>query len=397
MNLAQLLEGPADITYKGQTFRSAATLGVRSSQATKSIASAAYGPIGQRAQQPAVQITLKPVGEFSAALAAILLPWTNPKIGQFVTPVSSWTSTNVDTGTNKINIAAHGLRLGMPCMLGTFGTLPTGVDAATLYYVGVPDADHITLHATSADAIAGTSPIALTAAGAGVSSLVEQEPLVVHTFTNNQITFPVAAVVGMPSLEFSATATLFDTVTFECFRKNNAAWSDANSLYSVAFVPYAPSGPDPTLVKQQSYTAQWGAVAPFSSFTARGSIKVRFNLGLAATETDAVGIVSRKITSLTAAITCSPAGMSEDQLVTYLDLQGVGAARGAERTKNDFIVSGANGDVFARFYDAALRDVPEQFDATNPRAGELSWETSRKITAGVVKPVFAVGVTLPGA
>jgi hypothetical protein len=138
-------------------------------------------------------------------------------------------------------------------------------------------------------------------------------------------------------------------------------------------------------------------VAPFSSFVSHAPVKVQFNLGLAPYESDELGLLSEIITGLTARISASPLGMTEDQLATYLDIQGAGAARGAERTKNDFIISGAGADVFARFYDAALTDVPQQFDPSNPRAGELVWQTSRKIAAGVVKPVFALGVTLPGA
>jgi hypothetical protein len=48
--------------------------------------------------------------------------------------------------------------------------------------------------------------------------------------------------------------------------------------------------------------------------------------------------------------------------------------------------------VYARFYNAALRASPEQFDATNPRAGTLEWETARKFYgSGAVHPVFALG------
>ena len=113
-------------------------------------------------------------------------------------------------------------------------------------------------------------------------------------------------------------------------------------------------------------------------------------------ETDALGILSREITSLTTTITGAPAGMSEDQLSEFLDLQGVGSGRGVERTAADFLISGAGLDVYARFFNAALRDVPEQFDPTQPRAGQLTWETSRRFkNDGTPEAVFGIGVTAP--
>ena len=396
MNLAQILEGPATVFYKGQRFHSAATLGVKFTQDTLSIPSAAYGPIGQRARQPSVQITFAPVGEFSAALAPILWPWTNPRIGQLVTPVTSWLYSDVDTGTNKIAITAHGITAGMPAMVGTLGTLPSGLVAGTLYYVGAPDANHISFHDTAAHAVANTNLVVLGTQGTSVSQLVEQQPLIVHTLQGNRVTFPVAAVTGMPELRFSAIETLMGGITFECFRKNGAAWSDVGSLFTVDYAPYSYAGPNPALIKTEAYTCQWGLVSPFNSFTTRGPVNARFNLGLAPYETDSLGLLSRKITSLTTTITGSPAGMSEDQLSEFLDLQGVGSGRGVERTAADFLISGAGLDVYARFFNAALRDVPEQFDPTQPRAGQLTWETSRRFkNDGTPEAVFGIGVTAP--
>jgi hypothetical protein len=398
MNLAQILEGPATILYKGQYFHTAGMLGVHFTQESFPIPSAAYGPIGQRARQGSVVLNFQPVGEFDADLVPILWPWRNPRIGQLITPVTSWYYSGVSTITNQIAIVAHGILAGMPAMVGTFGTLPSGLDDSTLYYIGAPDADHVSFHLTQADAIANTSLVALGSAGTEVSQLVEQEPLVVHTLQGNRVTFPVAAVSGMPEIQFSALETIMGGLTIECFRTNNASWSDVDSLYAVDYASYSYPGPDKSKIKTQGYTCAWGAVAPFDSFYCRGPVRARFNLGLSPYETDNLGILSRKITSLTATISGVPAGMSEEQLALYLDQQGAGAGRGVERTANDFVISGADAAVFARFYDAALTDVPEQFDATGPRSGQLTWQTSRKFTgAGVVRPVFDIGVSAPSS
>jgi hypothetical protein len=392
MNLAQLLEGPAIVLYKGQQFYSARTLDAHFTQEDFPIETAAYGPIDRRARQPSVLITLQPIGEFTDALVKVLFPWTNPKFGQLVTPISSWLNTAVSVANNTITITAHGLRPGMPCMLGTFGALPSGWAADRLYYVGSVDANTIQLFNDAADAIALTNPVAPVTQGTGVSQLVEQEPLIIHTMQGNRLTFPVAAVTAMPELIFSAVATLYGAITFECFRVNDEDWSAAGSLFSADFAPYSYPGPNKSIIPTKEYTLQWGTLAPFSSFQTRGPVSARLALGLAPYETDQYGILSRKITSLTATITGQPAGMSEAQLTQYLDLQGAGTGRGVERTLNDFIITAVDDTVYARFYNAALRASPEQFDATNPRAGTLEWETARKFYgSGAVHPVFALG------
>ena len=398
MNLAQLLEGPAIVLYKGQQFYSARTLDAHFTQEDFPIETAAFGPIDRRARQPSVLVTLMPIGEFSDALVEVLFPWRNPKFGQLVTPLSSWTYTSVDTTAKTIAITGHGMRAGMPCRFGTFGTLPSGYSSDTLYYVGSVDANHISLHLTEADAIALTSPVAPVSQGTGVSQMVEQEPLVIHTQMGNRITFPVAAVTAMPDLIFSAIATLYGAITFECFRTNNDDWSVTNSLFTVDFAAYSYAGPNKDIILTKEYSLAWGAVSPFSNFQTRGPVTARLALGLAPYETDQCGILSRKITALTATISGQPTGMSEAQLSAYLDLQGAGTGRGVERTTNDFVITAADGSVNARFYNAALRAAPQQFDATNPRAGTLEWETARKFYgSGAVHPVFDIGVSAPSS
>jgi hypothetical protein len=69
-----------------------------------------------------------------------------------------------------------------------------------------------------------------------------------------------------------------------------------------------------------------------------------------------------------------------------------------ERTINDFVIAAVNNSVNARFYGAALRNAPQQFDATNPRAGSFEWETSRNFYgSGGIHPVFAISAEAPSS
>lgn len=79
---------------------------------------------------------------------------------------------DVEVVGNTIVITAHGLGTGLKGQLTTDGVLPTGLSAATDYFVIVVDANTIKLAASLVDANAGTAVNITAAAGGGT-----------HTFT----------------------------------------------------------------------------------------------------------------------------------------------------------------------------------------------------------------------
>ncbi len=82
----------------------------------------------------------------------------------------TFASTDVDTGTEQITVAANEeLITGRVVQVANPGTLPTGLSAATDYYVIKVDATHIKLATSLANAVAGTA-INLTAQGSGTNT-----------------------------------------------------------------------------------------------------------------------------------------------------------------------------------------------------------------------------------
>lgn len=80
--------------------------------------------------------------------------------------LKTFVDADVNTGTENINIAAHGFSEGQIVRLTTDGVLPTGLALATDYFVIVVDADNIKLAASLADALVPT-PVNITAAAGG--------------------------------------------------------------------------------------------------------------------------------------------------------------------------------------------------------------------------------------
>ena len=87
---------------------------------------------------------------------------------QVTKTVLEFTSANVDTGDDTIAVAGHGLVDGDLVTFLTLGALPTGLVAATDYYVIRVTSGSFKLATTYANAIAGTA-INLTAVGSGTS------------------------------------------------------------------------------------------------------------------------------------------------------------------------------------------------------------------------------------
>lgn len=93
-------------------------------------------------------------------------------IGQFdSSALLTFPSTAVDTTTEAVLFAAHGMQSGYgPVCLTNPGAVPTGLTASQPYWLIAVDANHIAFAATKTLALAGTK-INLTAQGSGTNTL----------------------------------------------------------------------------------------------------------------------------------------------------------------------------------------------------------------------------------
>lgn len=379
MNLAKLLEGPAIVSHRGVLFATRGGSTLTPQLSGFPIESDIEGVLANRADDVSLQLALTPVGVYTAEVIDVLWRWRNPTIGQLVTPVYDIESIALDTHILTL-LGSAGPRKGCPVMAASFGALPAAINDATVYFVGVPAAETpnvITLHATAADAANGANPVAIADAGTGDHRIIEQEPLVIHTTMNRKITFWNAALVGMPAVEFSTTKTLIGAVTFEAFRKNNAAWSAANSLYTVEKALLNVTPPDKTKIPTQEYAYAWGD-APWASWKTRGSFVMTPSLQLGVVSSDGDGTLCRKINSVGVSGRGSPDGFSEQQLLDVLGIQGGTAGRGKARSKvANLNISGTG--VFARIPNASAQQTPLTFSPTDPRAGEIDFVSERAV------------------
>ena len=399
LNLAKLLEGPAVVSLYGATFHFKGGLNLAPTADVFAIESDPFGVIDNRASGSAVALTGTPVGVWTQAQLDALYRWQDPIQGQLLTP--RYDISAVTPADNTITLLGPKTgeyvrlkypRLGGPVRFATDeNDLPAPLVAGTLYYLGMPDPEEPwvrTCHATEAAAIAGTGAIDITDAGTGDHYAIEQEPLVVHTYANRKITFHNGALVQMPPIIHTTTATLIGQVGFGAFRINATARTVANSLYTVTKELLVDVPPDPATIKTQEYTAAWGA-APVDALKFHGPVTVTPAIPTDPVSTDGDGQLALKIAGLGVTASGIPAGLSEKQMLDLLAMQDAGAALGASKVRADLVIS-ATG-VHTTVYNTAATALPQTFAATGRRAGEIAWVGAR--TPG--SPAFRVGTAAP--
>lgn len=386
MDLATLLDGPAIMKHRNQRVGFSGGLTVTPLSELFTLSTDQYGELAKRALENSIVISGTPEGVFNAGLCDMLYRWQNPVVGQLLTPRYDVSAVD-DTADTLTLVGAVTPRTGCPFRISAFpgGTLPTPLSAATLYFWGATGK----VHTTEAGALANTGAVNLTDVGDGDFAIIEQEYIQIDALNaNRRITFHNGAVSVMPPAIFSAIRAIYGPASFVAFRKNNAAWSDANSVYTVEKMALADTAPDEADIPTQQYGFEWGA-APLDSFLSRGEATITPNLATEAISSDGLGNVGLRISGLTVGATLQPQDLSPQQMLDLLQLQGGTNGRGKSRIRGDLNITGTG--VFASVYNAAPKQLPLTFQANGPLAGQLEIEGAYKPGSGW----FRIATTAP--
>lgn len=387
-NLATIIGGPCLISYRGSTFRSKGDVKLDPTIDTFTIENDLYGPVDTRAGNQLVKVSFTPEGRF--ANLAVLFPYNLAALGSLITPRHECGA--VDATADTIAVADTSLAVGTPISFGTTDTMPTGLTAATLYYLGADVAGVRKIYTTSADAIAATSPINITAVGSGTLAFIEQWPLVILGVDGTRFTGHNSAVTKMPEIDFQSQATLWGEVEFECFAKSGIARTTDNSVFTIDTATFADSGFAPADIITQPYSLTWGN-APWAGVYTKNGIKVSPSLNLTEVVDDLSGLLSRRISSLAFTAKATPIGPNLSAMLTALAMQGATAIRGRSMAGTALNIEGTG--VYARLYAAALTGGQALWSSKADRIGELSWTANRTFTAGVANPLFYIGAAAP--
>jgi hypothetical protein len=234
-------------------------------------------------------------------------------------------------------------------------------------------------------------PYGNTAAGASIFG-TSDTPTTINASDGALHTIIASAVTAMPSLSLSAARTIVGPVTITGVRKNNTAWATADGLYTIAAgATMTDTTWAPSLVKVQHYTGAWGAVTGFTAIGTQDGWSVDFDLQLDSIVTDDIGTVDMRFRSLGVLARCMPVGPTPAQILTNLQLQDTGAARGRSMaTANDLVITGADTTTIVTLKQAALKTAGFRFGATVLREGEIGFFATRPFSSGVQGAIFTL-------
>lgn len=219
------------------------------------------------------------------------------------------------------------------------------------------------------------------------------KPLVIQTLAGKQLTFAAAAVTKMPSLILSATKTLLGDVEFTCLGTDNEAWTETDNLVAIASVAYADTTFAPASIITQPYAAAWGASSPWDAIKTFDGWTVDFDAGFEPVRTDTDGIIDMTFSALSVGASCQPVGITEQQMIDALKVQGAGNARGRsmQANSNDLVITGTG--VVVTVKKAQFKTGPMSFGPRSPRVGTVQWIATRPFSSGAAGALFTVATS----
>jgi hypothetical protein len=390
MDVTKLIQGPAKVKYRGARLESQGNVSYKPIHRTWQPQSARFGSLPPRSLARLIEVRFTPVGEWKDL--AVLYRNLQLPYGSLLTPM--YTVSGVVTGDDELTITGHGIVEGTGVRLSSTGTMPGGVSATTTYFVGVEDADTITLHTTEAAALAGTGKVDITSAGSGVLRVVENTPLIIHGEDGTVLTVLNAMVTSMPNIGWAPTRTMFDEVVFTGLLLNRTTLSDANNIYTVGSAPFSDDSFDPDLILSTAPTCSWGASAPWSEFGPEDVIQISFTQQNDEKLAPGSGLYGFRIGDRSVTVTMVPLEITDADLKAKAQIEGL--AHGAPLAFGDDLdIAGPGDNPFIRIYDPALTDSGGQFGTGDNRIGQLTWTATQTLTAGTRNALAYIGTEPP--
>lgn len=395
-NPALIIAGPALIVFKGKALFSKENIAVKIQEVTFPINSSAYGKVAEGELSKLLEASFVPCGQLDA-IAELYPEHLRSFIpGRLVHHARTLGA--VDAGDDEITITNHGFRNQAMVRVDSYGTLDTGLNVDTLYFLHAEDADTISLHTTASDAADGTAPVNLAGDGVGTARIIEQEELLIWSLNEeNGYVFHNAAVTKMPGIKGSTSETALKDVTFTMYRKFGIDPEDAAAFYTAT--TSAPEGIvfDPDDIKTGYYELGWGTDnLPWSALKTRDGVDADFPMTLDPVPDQLGGIVSHRVTDLRATATVAPTNVNETHIFAARTMQGAGAGTGRRLSGADFTIAG--DDLHIIIYNAVLNGESQlNWDGTADRVSPLTFENTRKFIVGVPQPLFYIGAAAPAS
>lgn len=218
--------------------------------------------------------------------------------------------------------------------------------------------------------------------------------IVIWTKAGKEHTYEIGALTSFCGLAFSPTMPLFDgSATFTAIGDCNETIDTAGHFAKYADVVFNDASYDDSKEFQLVYDASWGA-APFDAIETEAGFKIAFSLELEDKINNSNGIYEKIVTGFGVTANFTPIGITESDILTARGIQGAGAGRGKKTPTNDLILTTSiEGDPYFKLFNCAIMASPSTHGKTANNMGEVQLEAQRTFSAGVVQPLFEIGLT----
>lgn len=136
-------------------------------------------------------------------------------------------------------------------------------------------------------------------------------------------------------------------------------------------------------------------LAPWASFGSIDGGTLTFNDNFAPRVTESEGLTNMRYMGGTATVTLIPDGITSEEILAGLKVQGSGAVRGRSLNAGSQNLDIVGTGVFVRVYGANLGAAELRYAVNQDRVGEIAFESTRVISAGTVSNVAYVGTAAP--
>ena len=209
-------------------------------------------------------------------------------------------------------------------------------------------------------------------------------PLVIHATNGTKVTFVNAVVAKMPEIYLSPIKTAFGAVDFNAAIGFGKTPADVGGFYAVESAPYDAGVPDPSGIKGVEYKATYGDLE-INDTTEGWTITPEVTLEPVIV--DALGTIDWTIASIGCTATCTPLGLTEEQILAALPaMQARGSIIGGA---HDLSIRGEGG-LHVTLRNASLMRGPLNWGNTTLRAGQIQFKAHRAITEHALGDMFSV-------
>jgi hypothetical protein len=389
--------GPAFIHHRGVSFFTKDAITFDPQLEPFTVDDDAYGDLDQRRAGQTVKIQCTPE-DWTAAMLGILYPSfiTNLQLGQYNTPYYDAVTCTV-AAPGVFTFENHGQITGTGVRFDSTGTLPTGLVAATTYYLFVIDENTFKLSDTEAHALAGTNFVAITVAGSGDMFMVQNTPTTVQYLdaAATYITLWNTGITKMPDLDLSAVKTPYGAMEFEGYVRYGMSASDDDSIFTINTGGTLSAVPNSANIPTVPYTVAFGDATPFSDLQPRDGVSVGFSLKWDKVKDDANGVICQRLIGLEVTVKLRPLGVLDSDVLGEINIQGTGAQIGASLASNALTIAGPESNPYFQIPAASLMNGPLKIGTKEDRIGDLNFKSKRAFVDGAPLPIFVVGVAAP--